>query len=59
MEIHGDAKLIAAAFVKACGEMSATVHKDAKGNYGRYATLAAIVEVTSPVLAKHVLKIVQ
>lgn len=59
MNIHGDAKTIAAAFIAARGEMSATVSKDAKGNFGRYVTLAAIVEATTPAFAKHGLAIVQ
>lgn len=59
MKIEGEAKLIASAFVKARGEMSATVAKDGKGNFGKYATLAAIVEVTTPAFAKHGLVVVQ
>lgn len=59
MIIHGDAKAICAAYVKARGDMSATVIKDAKGNFGKYATLAAIVEATTPHLAKHALAVVQ
>jgi hypothetical protein len=59
MKIDGDAKLIAAAFVKARGAMDATVTKDAKGNYGKYATLAAIVEATAEHLAKHGLAVIQ
>lgn len=59
MQINGDAKLIATAYVKARGEMSATVIKDAKGNFGRYATLAALVEATTATLAKHGLAIIQ
>lgn len=59
MNISGDAKTIAAAFVKACGEMNATVAKDAKGNFGRYATLAAIVEATTGALGRNGLAVVQ
>jgi hypothetical protein len=59
MNISGDAKLIAQAFIKARGEMSATVAKDAKGNYGKYATLAAIVEATAGAFANNGLAIVQ
>jgi hypothetical protein len=59
MVIHGEAKAICAAYVKARGDMSATVIKDAKGNFGKYATLAAIVEATTPHLAKHGLAVVQ
>lgn len=59
MKIDGDSKLIASAFVKARGEMSATVTKDAKGNFGKYTTLAAIVEASCAILAKHGLAVVQ
>ena len=59
MIISGDPKLICTAYVKARGEMSATVTKDAKGNFGKYATLAAIVEASTPSFAKHGLAIVQ
>lgn len=59
MKIDGDSKVISSAFIKARGEMAATVIKDAKGNYGRYATLAALVEATTAPLAKHGLAIVQ
>lgn len=59
MQISGDAKLIAAAFVKARGEMTATVKEDGTGVYGKYATLAAIVKATSAILAKHGLAIIQ
>jgi len=59
MFIDGDAKTIAAAFIKARGEMNATVTKDAKGNYGNYATLAAIVEATAATFAKYGLAIIQ
>ncbi len=59
MNITGDAKLISSAFVKACGEMGAIVVEDAKGNFGKYATLAAVAKVTTAPLAKQGLKIVQ
>lgn len=59
MKIEGDAKLISAAFVKARKEMGGTVAKDGKGNYGKYATLAAIVEATTDVLAANGLAIIQ
>jgi hypothetical protein len=59
MKIEGDAKVISAAFIKARGEMGATVATDAKGNYGKYATLAALVEATSATFANHGLAIVQ
>lgn len=59
MIITGDPKLIVAAFIKARGEMSATVTKDKKGNFGDYATLAALVEATATSFAKHNLAIIQ
>lgn len=59
MNITGDAKAIAAAFIKARGEMKATVGKDGAGVYGKYATLAAIVEATTEILAKNGLAIMQ
>lgn len=59
MIITGDAKLVASAFVKARGAMNATVSKDGKGNYGKYATLAAIVEATAAPFAQHGLAIIQ
>jgi hypothetical protein len=59
MKIEGDSKLIAGAFIKARGEMNATVVKDAKGNFGKYVTLAAIVEATSATLAKNGLAVMQ
>jgi hypothetical protein len=59
MVINGDAKAIAAAFIAARGEMNTLVARDAKGNYGRYTTLATIVEATAAVLAKHGLAVVQ
>lgn len=59
MIINGDAKLVASAFVKARSEMSATVAKDKKGNFGHYATLAAIVEATASAFGQHGLAIIQ
>lgn len=59
MNITGDAKAISTAFVKACGEMSAIVIEDSKGNFGMYTSLAAIVKVTAAPLAKYGLKIIQ
>lgn len=59
MIITGDAKIVASAFVKARGEMNATVTKDKKGNFGDYATLAALVEASAAPLAKHGLAIIQ
>lgn len=57
--IYNNDKLIAAAFIKARAEIGGTVTKDAKGNFGRYATLAAITGATSAALAKHGLAIIQ
>ncbi len=59
MIVHGDSKLIMGALVKARSEIGATVGKDKKGNFGNYATLAAITEATTEALAKHGLAIVQ
>lgn len=59
MNISGDAKTIAAAFIKARGVMNATVTKDAKGNFGKYATLAAIVEATTDAFVANGLAVVQ
>lgn len=58
MDYNND-KLIAAAFVKARKEIGGTVGKDKKGNYGDYATLAAITEATSAALANQGLAIIQ
>lgn len=55
---HGDTKVFAA-FIKARGEIGATVAKDAKGNYGKYATLAALTEAITGPLATHGCAIVQ
>ena len=59
MKFEGDAKAISSAFVKARGEMSSLIAKDARGNYGKYVTLAAIIEATTDALAKHGLVMVQ
>jgi len=59
MNISGEAKLICSALVKARGDMNATVIKDGKGNYGMYATLAAIVEASAPSFSKYGLTVVQ
>lgn len=56
---YNNDKLIAAAFVKARAKMGATVGKDAKGNFGRYATLAAITEAISQALSDNGLAIIQ
>ncbi len=58
MKITGDAK-ICAAFVKARMEIGGTVAKDAKGNFGRYATLSAITDATAEPLAKNGLAVIQ
>lgn len=57
--VYNNDKLIAAAFVKARAKMGATVGKDAKGNFGRYATLAAITEAISQALSDNGLAIIQ
>lgn len=59
MIISEDKKAIAGAFIKARGAMNATVAKDAKGNFGKYATLAAIVEATTEAFVANGLAIVQ
>ncbi len=59
MIIEGDKKLIAAAFIKARAEIGGTVTEDAKGNFGKYVTLAAIAKATTGILAKHGLAIIQ
>lgn len=58
MQYNSD-KLIAAAFVKARKEIGGAVGKDKKGNFGDYATLAAITEATSAALANQGLAIIQ
>lgn len=57
--LYNNDKLIAAAYVKARAEIGGTVGRDAKGNYGRYATLAAIMDAISAPLAKHGLAMIQ
>jgi hypothetical protein len=57
--IYNNDKLIAAAFVKARAAIGGTVGKDAKGNYGKYATLAAITDVITAPLAAHGLAVIQ
>lgn len=57
--VYNNDKLIAAAFVKARGEIGATVKEDGTGNFGKYSTLAAITKATSAALAKHGLAIIQ
>lgn len=57
MKVNG--KAAAAAFVKARAAIGATVTKDAKANYGRYATLAAVMEAITPALAANGLALVQ
>lgn len=52
-------KAAAAALVKARAAIGATVTKDAKANYGKYATLAAVMEAISPALANSSLALVQ
>lgn len=56
---YNNDKLIAAAFVKARKEIGGTVGKDKKGNFGDYATLAAITEATSAALSNNGLAIIQ
>ena len=57
--IYNNDKLIAAAFVKARAAIGGTVGKDAKGNFGRYATLAAITDAITEPLAKNGLAVIQ
>jgi hypothetical protein len=59
MIIHGEAKLITAAYVKARSAMGATVTEDEKGNFGKYATLAAITKATTEPFFKNGLAIIQ
>lgn len=56
---YNNDKLIAAAFVKARAAIGATVKEDGTGNYGAYATLAAITKATSKALADNNLAIIQ
>lgn len=57
MQING--KSVAAAYVKARAAIGATVTKDARANYGRYATLAAVMEAITPALSANGLALVQ
>lgn len=57
MNING--KSAAAALVKARAAIGATITKDARANYGKYATLAAVMEAISPALAANGLALVQ
>mgnify|MGYP001263543525 CR=1 FL=1 len=57
--LYNNDKLIAAAFVKARAAIGGTVGKDAKGNFGRYATLAAITDAITEPLAKNGLAVIQ
>src|SRR5690554_1790545 len=57
MVING--KAAAAALVKARAAMKATVMRDAKANYGSYATLAAVMEAITPALVENGLALVQ
>ena len=50
---------VAAAWVTARAAIGGTVAKDAKANYGKYATLAAVMEIVTPALAANKLAIVQ
>lgn len=59
MNISGEAKLISTALIKARSAMNATVAKDGEGNYGKYATLAAIVEATTDAFVANGLAVVQ
>lgn len=57
MIING--KSAAAALVKARAAMKSTVTRDARANYGKYATLAAVMEAISPALTDNGLALVQ
>lgn len=57
MVING--KSAAAALVKARAAIGSTVTKDARANYGKYATLAAVMEAITPALAANGLALVQ
>ena len=57
MIING--KAAAAALVKARAAMKSTVTRDARANYGKYATLAAVMEAISPALTDNGLALVQ
>lgn len=57
MQING--KAAAAALVKARAAMKATVTKDSKGNFGKYADLANVVAAITPALSDNGLALVQ
>lgn len=57
MVVNG--KAVASAFVKARATIGATVTKDTKGNYGKYASLAAVMEAITPALSANGLALVQ
>jgi len=50
---------VAAAWVAARAAIGGTVAKDGKANYGKYATLAAVMDAITPALAANKLAIVQ
>jgi len=52
-------KAVAGAWCKARAKIGATVIKDAKGNFGKYATLAAVMEAITPALSESGLAFVQ
>jgi hypothetical protein len=52
-------KAVAAAWVSARAAIGGTVAKDAKANYGKYATLAAVMDAITPALAANKLAITQ
>jgi hypothetical protein len=56
---YNNDKLIASAFVKARATIGGIVIKDAKGNFGKYATLAAITEIITSPLATNGLAVIQ
>jgi len=57
MQISG--KAVATAYVKARNTIGSTVIKDGKANYGKYATLAAVLEVITPALSANSLALIQ
>ena len=52
-------KAVSAAWVAARAAIGGTVAKDGKANYGKYATLAAVMDAITPALAANKLAIVQ
>jgi hypothetical protein len=50
---------VAGPYVAACGEIEALIAKDGKGVYGKYPTLAGILERIKPVMTRHKLTILQ